>query len=1047
MFGEKWGYEISAALDLTGVDQSNILETTGVYCICQWLDLYLGERPITKDTVQSCIANTKFQELMSIIELQPMKYSVEGLVRFCAIIKQLGLQGWYANAFFYHYLPCIIADTKLFDETNETAKNGPVSSTLVYFVMKYSGEALGTHKIFELQDYDIYLAHQKVFDSLGISNDDFFRYWECIHFCATPELLPANQKIQSVRRAYRKMDVPASVLLTHYAMARQFPSKELRKQANPWQYIQKSLNRTPLERGVSADEDLFNHGAYQISLYDPTDVVHTLFYKGRDDSRMECSLALNEYKRVYAGTNNTLIVNPSPIFLAQCCEYEQELKEGDQGYYEKKLTIAVADETVRAVYKSQYPNHQFVLISEIQYQLIPNYDHIIAFGRDYENQEDIWKAIDFCAENAFVTMLLPQTVLTQNGDSFLAELEKNSVFINWIMDVPSAVCQSKPRKKMFLTCRKGSQYQNQTMRLFFTSSDNDGKYIVPEKKFYSVPVELMARKMTLIQMRTWAMQRVKGYTPPVPRAELRFRFSKEIKLSYILIVEDDVVRGRAYYRRIHRADEKTRRKGKRPDTKRSTEKGLRGKTKTDVISKLKSVVFYDEIRPDIVEDIHDYYKGNYDKLTLKTIWFYCHDDLSVRTAYQDDIVWGLFCGQDQTLSDLVVGTCSPDDIVRALEAMYGEDGADKKRCLQLHLLFQVAAERGLTERNPMASFVHVTREKNKERAYMLNAATKKICFTDKEESRMVDFLREAIALPGCSEQYPRYVAESKWLVGAFALFAGLQVGEICPLLWGDLRRIDGAEGELQLQITKRLNNSGDVISNVSYRSKEKYRMVSIDTILGGMLLERKAFLMKHYGYSEKELEKQPIILEEEPAGYRRKRLTRISRRKALDVNKALLEVAQIEEDIISVLEGENRFDVNLNSYSNDLFSANFRHKAYHLCGFTEGELSYHVGNKSGDTFSRHYCDYSNDFLQYDMVHKLYRWTYRYDKENTAHEHRWITGVLETAYEFHTERYAEGKVKCEVGLMASNDTKGSVRVEIDCRHGLTGEAVCFHREEG
>ena len=93
-----------------------------------------------------------------------------------------------------------------------------------------------------------------------------------------------------------------------------------------------------------------------------------------------------------------------------------------------------------------------------------------------------------------------------------------------------------------------------------------------------------------------------------PRECSEYRFSREIKIAYYFIYDKNgqLERARAYYRSIHRADQRNRRKGIRPNDVR-TERGLRGKTPEDILKRMEGVAFYEEFYDSIVADILDFY--------------------------------------------------------------------------------------------------------------------------------------------------------------------------------------------------------------------------------------------------------------------------------------------------------------------------------------------------------------------------------------------------------------------------------------------------------
>lgn len=796
---------------------------------------------------------------------------------------------------------------------------------------------------------------------------------------------------------------------------------------------------------MSIDEKLFNEAAYRISLENPTDVVQAAFYKDRDDSKIESAIVRSELKRLICITKNTLVINPSPAFLVELCNCLSQVMDSRKNATVSNYTFVVNDDQVAYIYRQQFPQFRFILDAELD--MLPlTLDHVVILARDDETSM-LWRALSHCKEKGYITLLVPQSTITLANENFCDVLSEHGIYVNWIMDVPTALSESEPRKKMLLSGRKGKDFSNTIIQLIFVSTDPQGEWIIPHKQGVVVPMDMLSKHMTLAQMRSAVKRANKGAELIVDQKEsLVYDFSREIKICYNFIVKSGKVEAaRAYYRNILRADSgTTSKKGKRANEYR-TERGLRGKTKDDIIPKLEFVPFYDEYCENIVSDIKDYYKEDLSRLTVKTMWFCCRNELQSRISYDEEFAMRLFCGDNQILSNLISGECITETLVEAVEALCGENEAGKTEWLQLYLIFQVAVEQGLIEKNPLVSFVHVIREENKKKLYMLNAALKKSHFADCEESRILEYIREQIPLQGNKAlSIPRYVAESKWLAGAFSLFAGLPVREICPLLWGDLHYLDDEE-TMQIYITKHLNRNDLVISNVNYGNKAHYRKVALDVNLTKMLLLRKQFMMEQYGLSVNAISEIPIMLETEPAGRGRKKYSMISRNSALAVNRQLLSVAKISSDLISLLEGDAQFDVNLNAYRNDLFASNFRHKAYHVCGFTAGELSYYVGNKGPDTFTRHYCDYGNDFLQYAMVRKLYRWTFRYDSANDASDAFCTEEMIAGEQKYDTGRFAEGRANVNLTLKPALQTEGMVRVELECEHGLDGIAISFWKE--
>lgn len=1027
-----------------GIDNSNVIEVSKWYCAAQWTLCQMGNVN-SMEEVGAHVISREFHRVCTILRLDTVSLqhltSVELIYSLCRFIQNYFLRSGAAKFFYLDYLSCSVADSSIFSELGWVGGNDTISCTLIHLSLVFAGNRLGTREMFSLYSDDVYRSNKSDFDFLGVSYDEFELYWNAVHYIDATSPMRARQKIHDAVRVYKKMKAPKSVLLSQYALVRRYEPADLRRVTNPWEYCQRSSGSVIQEKGMSVDEKLFNEAAYRISRENPTDVVQAVFYKDRDDSKIESAMVRSEMKRLIRITKNTLVVNPSPAFLVELCNCLSQVRDSRKNAAVSNFTFAVNDEQVAYIYRQQFPQFHFILSAELDL-LDAQFDHVVVLARDYETAM-LWHALSHCKEKGYITLLVPQSTITLANENLCDALTENGIYVNWIMDVPTALSESEPRKKMLLSGRKGKDFSNTIMQLIFVSTDPQGEWIIPHKQGVVVQMNMLSRHITLAQMRSEAKRANKGELIVDQKESLIYDFSREIKICYNFIVKSGKVEAaRAYYRNILRPDSgTTSKKGKRANEYR-TERGLRGKTKEEIIPKLKLVPFYDEYCDDIVSDIKDYYKDDLSRLTVKTMWFCCRNELQSRISYDEELAMKLFCSDNQILSDLISGECVTENLVEAVEALCGENEAGKAEWLQLYLIFQVAVEEGMIEKNPLVSFVHVVREENKKKLYMLNAALKKSHFTDREESRILEYLCEQIPLQGNKAKLaPRYVVESKWLAGAFSLFAGLPVREICPLLWGDLHCLDDEE-TMQIYITKHLNRNDLVISNVNYGNKAHYRKVPLDVNLTRMLLQRKQFMMEQYGLSENAIAEIPIVLETEPAGRGRKKYSMISRNSVLAVNRQLLYEAQIADDFVSLLEGDAQFDVNLNACRNDLFASNFRHKAYHACGFTAGELSYYVGNKGPDTFSRHYCDYGNDFLQYDMVRKLYRWTSRYDSASDASDAFCAEEMISGEQEYATGRFAEGRANVNLTLKPALQTEGTVRVELECEYGLDGIAISF-----
>lgn len=114
---------------------------------------------------------------------------------------------------------------------------------------------------------------------------------------------------------------------------------------------------------------------------------------------------------------------------------------------------------VAYLYNQQFPEHHYITFEQLQ-QNDALYDHVVILARDYDTAPLLY-AMDLCNSNGYVTSLLPQTIITQNGADFLERLNGCGICINWILDVPGILSESEPKKKFWLSGRKFCRFETQ----------------------------------------------------------------------------------------------------------------------------------------------------------------------------------------------------------------------------------------------------------------------------------------------------------------------------------------------------------------------------------------------------------------------------------------------------------------------------------------------------------------------------------------------------------------------------------------------------------
>jgi hypothetical protein len=200
------------------------------------------------------------------------------------------------------------------------------------------------------------------------------------------------------------------------------------------------------------------------------------------------------------------------------------------------------------------------------------------------------------------------------------------------------------------------------------------------------------------------------------------------------------------------------------------------------------------------------------------------------------------------------------------------------------------------------------------------------------------------------------------------------------------------------------------------------------------------------GFTEAELQYLPVIMPDN-----KKTIAALSKPSfckldaAIRVCRSLIEKADIPtQELVLPGDGDKEIVVDMNKYQGDIFYSNFKHRANHTCFFNRGELSYVVGNKAPDTFSQHYCDYTNDLVQYGMVQKLNRWAHMH--ETGAHNAAQSTSEISTFTRSATVKSNRKKNHynaLSVTLSTTQEVSGSyIDVLIECNHGITGSIAVY-----
>lgn len=830
--------------------------------------------------------------------------------------------------------------------------------------------------------------------------------------------LRTNGTIADAINTYTTMGVPLSQLLTDYNDVITYPDL-LETAVNPWESIH-IRKGTPVVCGVSAAETLFNVSAMSLYRQNPISVIKSIYYrnKNRNDSALE-RVFLSLVQDSIAADQRVLIINPSP-FVVESVE-----KNG------RNTAYAVIDKTMASLYSKQFKRSDVVSIENIHN--VAGADVMIIFTTNID-EKSLRKIMEYVGTVRVERIYgIIQTRLIDNKESlFWQALSAGHYVIRGMVILPNEASNSTPRKKCLISIESKKkdlvlEQELTVQKMEYNSSEKtvslaDHKMIVRQE-------ELMNCK-TLNQL--WKMasneesgedkedKEVKGKKESDYTSADLYAFSREIQISYALYRGHNGCYAKAYYAAT-KYPHLPEVRGKALTTR--VERGLRAKTASQVIDALEKVPYSKSMSEAITADIIKNYLKTGESVTLKTLWFCLRNELQKNTSYDDDTMEVLF-SRGTAISDLYPGRDRGDAFRKAIEEQL-EEGEEVKelRLLKLvNLVITEAVKQGYLSENRILPLISAAQNRATKRQAEVRQALTKRSFETAEEQRIVKYL-----LPLC-------VKSSIYLSALIRLMTGITIREVCGLQWSDFHYDDKID-IYTLSVTKFVDSNGKVIHHVVEENWEKYRILPISALLGRILKARKNYLKKEE-LDDQTLEEYPIILPREDLAHMRKGHKPVYCKPAAVAEKCrkAVEVAEIPQFPI-ILPGKdgNDIETDINSYNGDIFRTNFRDKALNVAGFELDELNYYLGLKKPDTFSQHYCDYTNPYVQLIMARKLDRWLVCYDSRKQAdYQRSTATGTIKGIGD--GVPYAE--IEAARGVTASG-ANGSepITIHVESTHGF------------
>lgn len=835
-----------------------------------------------------------------------------------------------------------------------------------------------------------------------------------------------NRTIKKSIDSYRKWQVPMSLFLTNFLAVKTKGADYSAE--NPWKCLTKDVAGRKFESGVSVDEAAFRFASLELMYELPSDVINAAFYsnKSRNDSDFEIGYLLTGFNQIISKDDMVLIVNPSPTMV---CAFESSSTAC------KKKMYAVPDETVAKLYKIQFPSSDFFSFEQIQQ--IRGVDALLLVNRDQKISASgmLLNSLSCCNDSAKVLGLIPNAWFDSTRTGAYQILNNTGFSIKQALLLDSSATNSTPRKKMLVVMQKSEKSTIAVQRSSFDAKTNT--FIVPDKVTHIDEQDYLESDKTIESCRVKQESQKDTDSEPVYNKAEEYRFSNEISLFYkIYSGRKNKYAGVAYYKEIKSIEPKRWGKKLTPDI----EKGLRADTRESVISAIEGIVFDDKVYSYIRSDIEKNYIGQ-GPISLKTLWFYCWSLISSAQNYDHDFMCHLFTSSDA--SEIISQTCSGNEIINAMSRTLGVDPSDVPfyRLEQVYSFIQTALKFKIIPFNPLESYMAEYSRRASERQQDVRNALVKKHFSDKEEqSIFVGIIgRQSLKKHLCTEK-------SLLLASAIRLFTGISIREVAALKWSDYKLIQGTDA-YQIYITKFVDQKGNIQQHSEKQNWKRFRIVPCATVLSSLLLVRKQYLMD-LGIDKEYLADCPIVLGEERISdmKNRKRIPHCRPSVISNSSNGLINMAGIPENSVVLPDERNDLTTDFNRYHGDIFQTNFRDKANHSAFMTNGEINYVLGVDAPDTFSRYYCDYTNDFIQLGMIQKLCRWELGYERMIMKMPISTPSfGVQSGDIHFETGPYKNGVAS--VDLIISNDSDSETEVIIRSIHGSKVNHTIYGENDG
>lgn len=936
--------------------------------------------------------NLTLNKLLAVYDM-PTTYFVDQktIKNLASLIKKYNLDN--IDRLSAEYAPLLIADKKSF-ENGVTEMNPLVQASLLYHIfVNFEMDDLNPDNFSIAFEKTKALYSGRLFglteEKLKLIASSVFRYK------MTSASTRRDPLVEEVKRIYEKKFVGKESLLESILIAKKADGyitkpqhqladavesrlaayeKKHNVKLNPEdKRYMKIVQGVRIESGKTEEDLLYIQGAYSLKDKPGTTIVTSLFYdKERNDYAFEKEILSRLFMDIVYPEDIVLIVNPCPQLV-------EEYENNRQSKHFSEIYYLVNDESIASLYNNQFNCRRFFSYENGLEEKI-RVDKVMVIARDYpfENICSLFGFSKRLQEGAEIVAFLYNTAFEASWELLGAECQ-----LYRIMRIDTRAVATTPKEKCIFWYKKNStQNDNKKVDILLNDfsmlkSDEKNLFSTQKKNHVCNSESFFERDTSLRKYLDHHLNpKVIRTITKVENPSREYSFSKEIRLNYILMENrKNRYAAKAYYRSIK--VEKRSKYGKR--LTEYVEKGLRSETVEGVLKSIERLIFDETFYLIIFEDLKEnLIEGHEHNLTLKTIWFFLHEKLSAKSGYNEKLALDLFCGENQTVSNLLVKDATKKDYQSSIdEAYFDKTEAEKEKYFRLiSLILDIAVDNKLADINLAKEILQDQRDKVLEEQKNARNKLLKRVLTNVEIRRMLNYVFEKVPGPNGILVF-RYEKESVVLGATIRIFTGMATRELCGLIWEDFQKNTDLQFD-SIFISRFLDENGELGTHVEEEDWYKFRCIPVSNFLGKMIQGRKLYLKNTYGLTSEDIKKHPVMLKDE------KQLENTNniipdpcpQYKAADWFRKVLDSAGIADKEIQFPDIGKERVTNLSKNQN-LYYSNFRHKALHEAGMTEGETNYVLGITPPTTFAKNYCDYRNPMIQYRIYVKLNRWTNQY----------------------------------------------------------------------